>query len=61
VLDNLSMVISAHATFSRESHSILKANWIRGDRLNEQIGACGVYCGFCAAFRLEQNGCFGCE
>jgi len=29
--------------------------------LNEQIGACGIYCGFCPVFRLEQNRCFGCE
>ena len=27
----------------------------------EKIGACGVCCGFCAVFRLEQNRCFGCE
>jgi hypothetical protein len=39
----------------------VEANWIWGDKLNGQIGACGVYCGFCAAFRLEQNRCFGCE
>ena len=29
--------------------------------MNEEIGACGVYCGFCPVFRLEQNRCFGCE
>jgi hypothetical protein len=29
--------------------------------LTEEIGACGVCCGFCPVFRLEQNRCFGCE
>jgi len=29
--------------------------------LNKQIGACGIYCGYCPTFRLEQNRCFGCD
>ena len=29
--------------------------------MNEHIGACGVYCGFCKAFRLDKNRCLGCE
>jgi len=35
---------------------------VYGDgKLREQIGACGIYCGFCPVFNLEQNRCFGCE
>jgi len=47
--------------FQERVIAYLKAGWIWGDKLSRQIGACGVYCGFCAAFRLEQNRCFGCE
>jgi hypothetical protein len=29
--------------------------------MSKYIGACGVYCGFCQAFILDQNRCLGCE
>jgi len=30
-------------------------------KLNQQVGACGIYCEFCPVFALPQNRCFGCE
>jgi len=32
-----------------------------GNELKGPVGACGIYCGYCKAFRLDHNRCLGCD
>ena len=32
-----------------------------GNELKKEVGACGIYCGFCKTFRLGHDRCLGCD